>query len=419
MLPSLLYNFNTPAVLVAVGFAAYIKISQDIKSLKDGIKSLKEELGDAIKEHGDAIKSLNVQHEDAIKSLKEEHGDAIKEHGDAIKSLKEEHEDAIKSLKEEHGDAIKEHGDAIKSLKEEHEDAIKSLKEEHEDAIKSLKEEHEDAIKSLKEEHGDAIKSLKEEHEVAINSLKDDIANLNQKNEQQHAKTTKECDEAKELSCRTEKNRQAGAVAHQKDIESHLNRIVKLEKNLDHATKFCEESGKIMASTYREIKETRRRTTDGEVIDIVDCWLTNQIVDKNSPLRNGAEHPKRLFELARHSKFVPLCDNAHSLTCRCVQCPPEHLNFKAVVTVAKVFQAEKKKRNTQNHSVDMDEMNSSLNKCLKNVTNLDSSRDENWHAAAHSHGEKVAKKQRTHFNELRTPIKYSPLRDLTPRNGRL
>jgi DNA repair exonuclease SbcCD ATPase subunit len=265
----MLYDFNTYAVLVATGFAAFV-----IKFVNDGIKTMAR------------LEGGMARHEDAIKSLKEEHDCAIK-------SLKEEHDCAIKSLH-----------------------ALQ----------KDTNARHEDEIKSLKDE----IKSLKEE----IKSLKDDIKSL--------------------------------------------------EDNLQHATNFCEEAGKTMATVHREIKEIRRITTDGEVIDIVDRWLTNQIVDQNSPLRKGSQRPKHLYEVVSHPKFVPLRNNAHSLTCRCAQCPSEHLHPKAVAGVAHLFRKEKNKRNAQNHSVDMDEMDSSIQKCVKFVSDLDPSRDENWHCCTYS-----------------------------------
>jgi chromosome segregation ATPase len=220
MLPSLLYDFNTYAVLVATGFAAFVIkfVNDGIKTmarLEDGIKSLKEE----IKSLKEEIKSLKEEHEcakarieDGIKSLNEEHECANARHEDGIKSLKEQRECAIKSLEESPTKGvIKREGaltenieEKLKDINVQHECAIKSKKEERECAIKSRVEsifkddikrkgaliknieeklkdmnaQHEDSIKSLKKEHGDAIKAVEDDIkslEDAIKSLEDEL----------------------------------------------------------------------------------------------------------------------------------------------------------------------------------------------------------------------------------------------------
>jgi hypothetical protein len=174
--------------------------------------------------------------------------------------------------------------------------------------LKDTNSQHEDAIKSLKQEHGDAIKSLEESlSKGAIKRERSLKANFEEK--------LKDANAQHEDAIKSLKNQQ---WVYHKERKCLLCRIMILEKNIDHATKFCKESGTIMTSLYDEIKIIRRKTTDGEVIDIVDRLLTNQIVEKNSPLRNGSEPPKHLFELVTHSKFVPLLDKARSPACQCV-----------------------------------------------------------------------------------------------------
>jgi hypothetical protein len=327
MLPSMQYDFNTPAVLVAMGFAAYIKLSQDklsldIKSLKDTNAQHEDSIKSLKKEHGDAIKSLKEEDECSIKSLKEEHGDANKEDGDAIKSLNVQHEDGIKSLEESLSKgAIKREGalkeyieEKLKDTNAQHEDAIKSLKEELGDAIKSLKEEDECSIKSLKEEHEknpkDAYKSLDQlrlDHQCYQQRCESDIADLNQKNEQQDAKTSKEWDEVKELHRDLELNMNEDAMSRQKDKEIQENQLVTLEEGVDNVLNLCEENWKSVKVMYQELKEMNGRTTDGEAMDTVASFLTNQIVDENATLRNVSE-PEQ------HLKFTPLWDNADSPT---------------------------------------------------------------------------------------------------------
>jgi hypothetical protein len=170
MLPSLLYDFKTYAVLVTAGYAAYVVK----ESLTKGAIKREGALMETLEERW---KDMNAQHEDGIKSLKEEHDCAFKSLRALLKDTNARHEDDIKSLK----DDIKPLKYGIKSLKEElecsnarHEDGIKWLKEEQDCAFKSLKEEQDCAFKSLRT----LLEDTNARHEDAIKSLEDDIKPL-------------------------------------------------------------------------------------------------------------------------------------------------------------------------------------------------------------------------------------------------